>query len=127
MAREKWLANVPASPAALGALRDAVPSLPAEYLALLSRGDGGEVGLTASPLNLCIDTAEAALAYWYSGTYTMLGVFVFGGDGGGTSLAFDMRGQEPWPVISFDPIDPKGSTEWVADSFLDLLDLVEVE
>ncbi|GLQ98198.1 hypothetical protein GCM10007863_26180 [Dyella mobilis] len=71
MPREKWLADKPASHAALKALRDAVPSLPEAYLDLLSRGDGGEVELTVSPPNLRIDSAELALDYWRSGTYTM--------------------------------------------------------
>jgi hypothetical protein len=127
MTREDWLTDKPASADALNALRDAVPLLPAAYLSLLSRGNGGEAELSVSPLVLCIDSAEYALEYWQSGTYTMTGVFVFGGNGGGELLAFDMRQQEPWPVISFDPIDPEGSAELVASDFSLLLKLVTVD
>ena len=127
MTKEDWLVDKPASPNALNALVDAVPLLPSAYLALLSRGNGGEAGLSVSPFNLCIDTAESALDYWQSGTYTMTGVFVFGGNGGGELLAFDMRKSKPWAVISFDPIDPEGSVEMVANDFSSLLKLVTAD
>ena len=127
MTREEWLAENPAGPDALSVLRNAVPLLPKEYLALLSRGNGGEAALSVSPFNLCIDSVESALGYWQSGTYAMKGVFVFGGNGGGELLAFDMRKREPWPVISFDPIDPEGSIEIVANDFSLLLKLVTVD
>lgn len=126
MNSENWLADEPASSSALNALRDALPLLPPAYLALLSRGNGGEAGLSVSPFNLCIDSAESALDYWHSETYTMPGVFVFGGNGGGALLAFDMRQPEPWPVVSFDPVDPDGSVETVASDFSVLLKLVEM-
>lgn len=125
--KEEWLADEPSSPGALSALREAVPLLPSAYLSLLSRGNGGEAELSVSPFNLCIDSAESALEYWQSGSYTMNGVFVFGGNGGGELLAFDMRQKEPWPVISFDPIDPEGSVGIVADEFSLLLKLVTVD
>jgi SMI1-KNR4 cell-wall len=127
MASEPWLVGSAATLNALNALRSAVPSLPASYLALLSRGNGGEVSLSVSPLVLCLDSAEDALAHWESGTYTMKGVFVFGGNGGGELLALDMRKQEPWPVICFDPIDPEGSVEMVADDFSSLLTLTSMD
>jgi hypothetical protein len=104
-----------------------VPLLPSAYLSLLSRGNSGEAELSVSPFNLCIDSAESALEYWQSGSYTMNGVFVFGGNGGGELLAFDMRQKQPWPVISFDPIDPEGSVEIVAGEFSLLLKLVTVD
>jgi len=104
-----------------------VPLLPSAYLALLSRGNGGEAELSVAPFNLCIDSAESALDYWRSGTYTMTGVFVFGGNGAGELLAFDMRQPEPWPVISFDPIDPEGSVEMVASDFPLFLRLVTLD
>ena len=127
MASEPWLVESAATLNALNALRIAVPSLPASYLALLSRGNGGEVSLSVSPFALCLDSAEDALAYWESGTYTMKGVFVFGGNGGGELLALDMRKKEPWPVICFDPIDPEGSIEKVANDFSSLLTLTSID
>lgn len=125
MAKECWLADEAAPFESLRKLREAIPLLPASYIALLSRGNGGEAPLSVSPFNLCLYEAESALDYWLSGTYTLDGVFVFGGNGGLEALAFDMRGRQPWPVISFDPIDPEGSLAAVASDFSSLLDLVE--
>jgi hypothetical protein len=122
---ESWLATEPAPLHAINALQRAVPSLPISYLALLSRGNGGETPLSVSPYNFCLDSAESALDYWNSGTYTLKNVFIFGGNGGGEVLAMDMRLQQPWPIICFDPIDPDGSTERVANDFASFLSLIE--
>lgn len=119
-----WLDAAGAPPQVLAALDRALPGLPRIYLDLLAKGNGGEVALARFPYNFCLDTAEAALDYWESGAYTMDGVFVFGGDGGGELLALDMRAPKPWPVICFDPIDPEQSQETVACDFGALLDLV---
>lgn len=124
LSRESWLTNNQASRDALDALLFAVPALPRSYIDLLTRGNGGEVELVTSPFNFCLDSAEAALDYSGSGTYTMQNVFVFGGNGGGSLLALDMRASEPWPVISFDPIDPASSVESVAPDFSSFLSLV---
>ena len=114
-----------APPEAIQQLRSEVMGLPAAYLELLSVGDGGEVGLKVSPFNLCLDSAESALSYWKSGKYTMKGVFVFGGNGGGELLAFDMREPGNISIISFDPIDPDGSVEKVAPNFENLMAQIE--
>lgn len=90
-------------------------------------GNGGEVGLCVDPLVFCLEPAESALGYWRSGTYTMEGVFVFGGNGGGDLLAFDLRIPGQWPVVCFDPIDPEGSVQRIAPSFEGLLALVETD
>jgi SMI1 / KNR4 family (SUKH-1) len=117
----RWLSSEGASPQVLAELRSAVGALPQAYIELLSRGNGGEVELRCKPLVLCLDPAESALDYWRSGTYTKAGVFVFGGDGGGELLAFDLSVPGKCPVICFDPIDPDGSTEVVAADFESLL------
>ncbi|HEX8670484.1 MAG TPA: SMI1/KNR4 family protein [Longimicrobium sp.] len=122
-----WLSPEGAAEGVLRELQSAVSGLPAGYLDLLRLGNGGEVGLTVSPFNLCLDSAEDALDYWNSGTYPMNGVFVFGGDGGGSALAFDMRGSMPCPVISFQLIGPDGSVEQVAPSWESFLTLIDSE
>lgn len=35
-----------------------------------------------------------------------------------------MTGSQPWPVIKFDGIDPKGSIETVASDFRQLMELM---
>jgi hypothetical protein len=120
-----WLSPEGASEGVLRELRAAVRGLPSGYLDLLRLGNGGEVGLTVWPFNLCLDSAEVALDYWNSGTYPVNGVFIFGGDGGGSALAFEMRGSTPYPVISFQLIGPEGTVEQVApgwEAFLTLID-----
>lgn len=120
-----WLSPKGASVEVLHELQAEVGPLPLAYLDLLRLGNGGEVGLSVDPLVFCLDSAEAALSYWRSGAYTMNGVFVFGGNGGGELLAFDLRTPGKWPVVSYDPIDPEGSIQQVADDFESFLDLVQ--
>lgn len=125
--KPSWLLPQGASEEVLKELQSSVVGLPASYLDLLRVGNGGEVGLSVSPYTLCLDSAEDALAYWKSGTYTIQQVFVFGGNGGGELLAFDMRQSGTCPVVSFDPIDPDGSLEQIAPSFEQFIALVEGE
>ncbi len=120
-----WLFPEGASSVVLRELSLKVGPLPNSYLELLGHGNGGEVGLKVSPFNFCLDTAESALDFWESGTYTTTGVFVFGGDGGGSLLAFDLSTAGKWPVVCFDPIDPEGSMETVTSDFESLLEQLE--
>jgi hypothetical protein len=119
-----WLFAEGATPAVLRDLSLKVGPLPNSYLELLGHGNGGEIGLKVCPFNFCLDPAESALDFWKSGTYTATEVFVFGGDGGGSLLAFDLSCPGRWPVVCFDPIDPEGSMQTVASDFESLLDLV---
>lgn len=92
---------------------------------LLRTGIGGEVGLCASPYYLCLDSAESALDYWLSGTYTKQDVFVIGGNGGGELIAFDLGEAAENRVVCFDPISPDDSTQVIAENFKKLLELCE--
>lgn len=125
--KPSWLLPQGASEEVLKELQSSVVGLPASYLDLLRLGNGGEVGLSVSPYTLCLDSAEEALGYWKSGTYTIQDAFVFGGDGGGEFLAFDMRQSGICPVVCFDPIDPEGSIEKIAQSFEQFIAMVEGE
>jgi hypothetical protein len=120
-----WLFAQGASSEVLRELSLKVGPLPNAYLELLSHGNGGEVELKVSPFNFCLDPVEYAIDYWRSGTYTTTGMFVFGGDGGSSLLAFDLSAAGKWPVVCFDPIDPKGSMQTVAADFESLLELIE--
>jgi len=121
MSERGWLNSKGASSEVLAELTTAVGALPASYLHLLSRGNGGEASLQKAPFTLCIDSAESALEYWSSGTYTAAQVFVFGGDEGGLLFAFDLRTPGEWPVVEFDPIDPEASMRTIAAGFEHLL------
>lgn len=122
---QPWLFDRGAKPQVLRDLVREVGSLPSSYLKLLAIGNGGEVGLIVSPFILCLDSAEHALDYWRSGTYTMNDIFVFGSSGGSSLFAFDLRKSGEFSVLEFDPIDPEGSIEVVAPDFDGLLELVK--
>jgi hypothetical protein len=83
----------------------------------LAIGNGGEVEMPEPIFNLCLESAESALDYWESGSYTIDNAFVFGGTGGGTYFAFDFQSPEPFSVIAFDPISPDDSKKTVAPDF----------
>jgi hypothetical protein len=121
-----WLSAAGASPEVLNRLQREVVGLPESYLDLLRIGNGGEVGLCVNPYNLCLDSAEDALDYWSSGTYTKQDVFVIGGNGGGELIAFDLKSAVERRVICFDPISPDDSTEVIAENFDELMELCEV-
>lgn len=123
--KPSWLLPQGASEEVLKELQSTVVGLPSSYLDLLRLGNGGEVGLSVNPYTLCLDSAEDALAYWKSGTYTIQEAFVFGGDGGGELLALDMRQPGICSVVCFDPIDPEGSVEQIAPSFEQFIAMVD--
>jgi hypothetical protein len=126
-ADREWLRFDGALPGAISALQLATSiTLPSEYINLLQSTNGGEGPLPVSPYNLCLDSAESATSYNNSDASSSLhpGLFVFGGDGGGTLLALDVRGPRSWPVVCFDPIDLAGSIEPVAQDFASLVTLI---
>jgi hypothetical protein len=127
-----WFKCPGASPEALDALRaGAGVELPKEYLDLLAFSNGGEGPMSVSPYNFCLDSAEDALKYKFEKTYEEFfpGFFVFGSNGGGEYIAFDVRSRRPWPVVAIDMtnIDLSESVEFIADNFGSFLRLVGVE
>ena len=66
----RWLVATGAPTSSIERLEQEVSGLPTSYLKCLSVGNGGEVGLSVSPYNFCLDSAESALDYWLSGMYT---------------------------------------------------------
>lgn len=123
----QWLSNEGASLDALQVLTDSVEvELPKEYLELLAFSNGGEGPLRAPYYTLCLDDVESASEPTRVELFKNLypGWFVFGGDGGGEFYAFDLTGEQPWPVIRFDGIDPEGSVEKVAESFAIFMQLL---
>lgn len=124
---KQWFRNEGASLDALQVLMNSVEvELPKEYLELLVFSNGGEGPLPVPYYTLCLDDAESASnpakVELFKNLYP--GWFVFGGDGGGELYAFDLTGEQPWPVIRFDGIDPEGSVEKVAESFAIFMQLL---
>jgi hypothetical protein len=123
----RWSGNEGASAGALETLRAAAPlKLPSEYYQLLEYSNGGEGPLPAPLFNLCLDPAETVSDFEQIGVFakTAPGLFVFGGDGGGQLFAFNLRVAAPWPIVTFDGVDPDGSMQTVANSFAEFTALI---
>jgi hypothetical protein len=105
--------------------RAAGAELPAEYLAFLAFSDGGEGQLGIEPGYVVIDSASDAAFQKEKKTFEEFfpGFFMFGGNGAGGLLAFDVRGSIPWPVVMIDMtnIELKESVVKIADGFSSLL------
>jgi hypothetical protein len=112
-------------------LRAAAPSeLPESYLELLSFSDGGEGPLPVNPLNLCLDPVQEVITRIANGNYGQPefdGFLIFGGNGGGEYLAFDMRQGTPWPVVTIDMVAGRESAEAVASDFDNFINLIGVK
>jgi hypothetical protein len=99
----RWAAAPPAAPEALRALVDGAGlSLPSDYLAFLSRSNGGDGFLDVQPCYLRLWPAEEILANNrdYAILEHMPGYFAFGDAGGEEFFAFDTRQPGPWKVYS---------------------------
>ncbi|MNB78350.1 hypothetical protein D3C75_250520 [compost metagenome] len=122
-----WSGNEGASAGALDTLRAAAPrELPSEYYRLLEYSNGGEGPLPDPLFNFCLDPAETASDFEQIGMFakTAPGLFVFGGDGGGQLFALNLRVAAPWPIVTFDGVDPDGSMQTVANSFAEFMALI---
>lgn len=125
----EWHSSPGASPEALAALRAVAPAaLPEAYFQLLGDSDGGEGPLPDSPFYFILDSAEVAgdprqIALYQEQAPLM---FVFGGNGAGELVAFDLRNKSaaPWPIVSFDAIDPQDSVIRIAESFVAFVSLI---
>lgn len=127
----EWYRLPGAAPETLEKLKAAAPAgLPANYFELLSFSDGGEGPLPVSPLNFCLESAKFALERLQSdnfGVPEFNSVFVFGGNGGGEYLAFDLRQDRPWPIVYIDLVAGLESAEFVAPNFDSFLAMVGLE
>lgn len=124
-----WHGAAGASDQILAELRAvATAELPEGYLRLLSASDGGEGPLPVNPFNLCLDPARDVIARLAEGGHEDLdGFLIFGGNGGGEYLAFDMRHGAPWSIVTIDLVAGPASAELVAPDFVHFIDLIGVE
>lgn len=123
-----WYRGPAASPDTLSELRKvAPPGLPESYIGLLEFSDGGEGPLPVTPYNLCLDPARTVIEGIHGRSPDYVGFLIFGGNGGGEYLAFDLRGAAPWPIVAVDMIAGPESAELVAPDFDAFLDLVGTE
>ena len=124
----EWYRSPGASETALNALRAVAPQVLAdEYYQLLRWSNGGEGPLPVSPFNFVLDAVEVALDSLQISYYAQSApdMFVFGSNGAGELVAFDLRADSPpWPVVCFDAIAPQESVERIAENFTAFISLV---
>jgi hypothetical protein len=124
----EWHRSLGASESALTELRAAAPQvLPEEYYLLLRLSNGGEGLLPVGPFNFVLDAVEVVLDPWQISYYAQIApdMFVFGSNGGGELVAFDLRGKSPpWPIVYFDAIAPEESVQSVAENFTAFVSLI---
>lgn len=104
--------------------------LPSSYYKLLSVSDGGEGPLPVNPFNLCLDASKQVIEGIRTrnfGQQDLDGFIVFGGNGGGEYLAFDIRGPSPWPVVTIDMSVGSASAEQVAPDFDTFAEMIGLE
>jgi hypothetical protein len=125
-----WYRMEGASAQTIEDLRAATPDeLPESYVQLLAVSDGGEGPLPVTPFNLCLDPAREVIARLASDNYNQPdfeGFLIFGGNGGGEYLAFDIRQGVPWPVVTIDMVAGPASADVVAPNFDAFIDLIGV-
>jgi len=105
--------------------------LPDQYINLLNYSNGGEGPLPVQPYNFCLDSSEYVIERVLSGATEEFfpGFLMFGGNGGGEYIAFDIRGPQPWPVVAIDMtnIDLAESVLFIARDFEEFLSFVGIE
>ena len=126
-----WRPESPAADNVLEVLREQVSvKLPAGYLAQLAASNGGEGDLGVEPGWICFWAAEAVVANnkGYAVAEFLPGFLGFASNGGGELLAFDVRGQEPFPivVVPLIPMDVRVVVQ-IARSFDEFSDLIGKE
>ncbi|WP_168223049.1 SMI1/KNR4 family protein [Oceanicola sp. D3] len=103
--------------------------LPNDYLWFLRLSNGGDGPLSVDPLWLCIYSAESVEDYARSGLEEEHhpGLFVIGSNSGGEYIAFDFRDDGEGKLVYFDGVAGEESSEPLAESFSDLISLLEAE
>ena len=130
-AGREWTGGTGASAEALAALRFAAPpKLPTAYFDLLAFSNGGEAPLAVQPYWFVLYPAAEAQGIWESSEYAehFPGLFVFGSNGGGEAIAFDLATTAS-RVVFFDMtnIDMEESVVELAPSMADFIALIGLD
>ncbi|SJM27818.1 SMI1/KNR4 family protein [Mesorhizobium delmotii] len=124
----EWFGVPGASAEALAELKQVSPvELPDAYYRLLTFTNGGEGPLPVNPYNLCLDTAAEVMEGIRTRNYGrdhLVGFVIFGGNGGGEFLAFDIRKNSPWRVVMIDMIAGPETAEQVVPDFDAFIELI---
>ncbi len=131
-AGRNWLRREGARPEALQRLRSLSPvDLPEAYYQLMAFSNGGEGPISKQPYYFQLDPVEWASEALHRGLEDEFfpGFIIFGSNGGGEYIAFDVRGPPPWPIVALDMTNAtlEESLLPIASNFDEFLDLVGVE
>lgn len=123
----QWHGNTAASEEEIALLRSQARSeLPAEYLDLLRFSNGGEGPLALSPLWFQLYPVSDCLDLCHRGSVLkdFRDFMFFGSNGGLESLAFDLRGNQPWPIVAIDKVAGPSSAEQIAANMAEFVQAV---
>jgi len=123
----EWHKQEGATPDQLRELRSVLAiELPDTYWQLLSHSNGGEGPLAVQPCYFQLDSAEDSAGFIKAKPYgdQLDGFHVFGSNGGGEFIAFDLTGASPWPVVYIDMVAGRESARTIAPDFESFLELV---
>jgi len=125
--RREWVGASPASELEIRSLEKAVGTpLPCEYRDFLCVCNGGEGPLAISPFWFQLFDVNFTLSLVRDDFYRKQfpGLFFFGSNGGLESIAFDMRGRSPWPIVAIDCIAGLDSLLVISETFGDFIDAI---
>lgn len=125
-----WTARLPASDKDIDKLQQIAPNgIPEEYIALLRYSNGGAGPLALPPHFFQLYELDYACDLNQHPDQLELypGFFVFGSNGGLESIAFDTRGNEPWPIVMFDPVAGTKSAMTTSRKMEDFIRAIGIE
>jgi hypothetical protein len=125
----EWRPAPGAAPEEIDRLVQALPfTLPGDYVAFLRLTNGGEGEFALAPLWFQLFDVACAIEMWNSPHHRKYYPrhFFFGSNGGLESIAMDMTGVAPWPVVMLDLVAGLESSVTIAPSFTDFLSHVGV-
>jgi len=127
-----WNRKPGASLDEIDALRRASPvELPESYFHLLAFSNGGEGPLSLQPFYFQLYDVEYTMDGITQHRYEEFfpGFVIFGSNGGGAYIAFDVRDRAPWPIVHIDmcDIDLEESVLPLAKDFDSFLMLIGID
>lgn len=93
--------QAPAIPESLGLLRTIVPiGTPEDFAEFFRQWDGAEAAFESNDVDMLrVDSIEHIAQANTALSKAFPTLFVFGSDGGGRLIAYDMEAPEPWPIV----------------------------
>lgn len=131
LADREWQANTPSSETEIAQLTSyAKAQLPTEYIELLQLSNGGEGPIALPPRYFQLYSVRDCIELFHTNQQLIeqLPSFLFFGSNGGLELlAFDLRSEPPWPIVTIDPIAGPESAEEIAPDMETFIEAIGLE